>query len=80
MGGMISVLSKETGLEEEEIRMLKKVPSYTAVSKNELIMHVPCLEPKLCTEYITIFLKWLDSTYFERFQSKLADFEESIAT
>ena len=80
VSGMISVLSKETGLEETEIRMFKKVPQSTILSKNELILHVPCLRPKLCTEYITILLKWLDSAYFERFQSKLAEFEESIAT
>lgn len=80
MRGMISVLSKETGLEEREIRMFKKVPTCTVLSKNEFVMHVPCLEPKLCTEYITIFLGWLDSKYFERYQSKLAEFEEPIAT
>lgn len=80
LGGMITKLSKETGLAKVEIDMFKKEPTHTVVSKNELLMHVPCIEPKLCTEYITIFLKWLDSTYFGRYQSKLAEFEESITT
>lgn len=78
MSGMISVLSKETGLEATEINLLKKVPTSTVLSGNEFVIHVPCVTPKLCTEYITILLKWLDSTYFERFKSKLAEFEEPI--
>ncbi len=78
--GMIIRLSRETGLDKTEISMFKKETQCTALSKNELIMHVPCLESKLCTEYITIFLKWLDTTYLERFQSSLAEFEEPITT
>lgn len=80
MGGMIVKLSKETEMEKIEKCMFEKMPSVNVISKNEFILHVPCIEPKLCTEYINIFVKWLDSTYFERFQSTLREFEEPILT
>ncbi len=77
--GMVDKLSKETGLAKKEVEMFGKEPKVLVLSHTRLRMLVPSSEPKLCTEYITLFLKWLDSTYFESLGG-IQEFEEPILT
>lgn len=75
--GLIVKLAKETGIEKEELRLFKKPARVMTPTSERLIVKVPCTEPNLCTEYISLLLKWLDSTYY----AALADikkFEEPI--
>lgn len=76
--GLISKLSKESGLENKEKELFGgQIPKvYTPIS-NQLNVNVPSTEPRICTEYISLLLKWLDSTYFEELK-KIKDYEESI--
>ncbi len=76
--GLIIKLSKVTDLEKEERRLFgNRIPQVATPLGTRLLVKVPCTEPKLCTEYISLLLKWLDSTYFEALP-KIKEFEESI--
>lgn len=77
-GELISKLSKETGFVDKEIKILGKEPIILALSKTHLVMHVSCSESKVCTEYISLFLKWLNSTYVESLEKEIKKFEEPI--
>ena len=74
------VLSKGTALEEKGKELFGgKVPTCSTPLPNRVILTVPCTEPSVCTEYISLFLEWLDSTYFKS-MPKPEDFEEPITT
>ena len=77
-GGLIVKLSKGTSLEDQERKMFNGIiPGINTPEANRLVVHVPCTEPKLCTDYISILLKWLDTTYYESFHT-IKDYEEPI--
>lgn len=74
----ISALSRQTGLYETEKEMFGgQVPLLRSALPDRLVIQVPSTDPKLCTEYINILLKWLDSTYIQA-HPKIEDFEEPI--
>jgi len=76
--GLIIKLSKESDLENKEKQLFSgRVPSLFTTLGTRLTIEVPCTESKLCTEYISLLLKWLDTTYYESL-SKIKDYEEPI--
>jgi len=76
--GLIEKLSKEGDLEEKEKQLFGgRVPTYLTNLPNRLTVEVPCTDPKICTEYISVLLKWLDTTYYEGL-SRIKEFEEPI--
>lgn len=79
LGGWIDKLSKETELSAKEVAMFGREPGLLVPSRTRLRMVVPSTDPISCTEYIALFLKWLDSTYFESLKS-IKGFEEPILT
>lgn len=76
-GRFIDRKSKETGFEEkiEKNLFAGKVPRYLVITPSLMIVSVPCTDPKICSEYITQFLKWLDSEYWKALED-LKDFEK----
>lgn len=76
--GLIVKLSKETELENKEKEMFDGKLTMVYVSlPNQLTVKVPSADPRICTEYISMFLRWLDSTYFEALKN-VKDYEEPI--
>lgn len=75
--GLISKLSKETEFAEKERKMFGEEPRVTSSSPTRLLVSVPSTNPKVCTKYINLFLRWLDSDYFKGLE-KLKEFEEPI--
>lgn len=76
--GDIATLTKQTGLHETEKEMFGgQIPLLRSTLPDRLVIQVPSADPKLCTEYMSILLKWLDSTYIQA-QPKIEDFEEPI--
>ena len=76
--GLIDRLSKETGLATKEREMFGGAePRLTDILPNKLKVDVPSTDAKVCTTYISLLLKWLDTTYWEKWP-KLEDFEEPI--
>ena len=77
-GGLISKLGKETKLENKEKELFGgRIPTIYAPLANHLRVEVPSADPRICTEYISLLLSWLDSTYFEALQN-IKDYEEPI--
>lgn len=75
--GMIDKVAKETGFEEKEKQMLGGMSRILVMLPTMMKMQVPSNDPKVCTEYIVFFLKWLDSTYVNSLDT-LEDFENPI--
>jgi len=77
--GSIEKISKKTNMEEEEKRLFSGQPVHAqAVGSTSLILQVPSTDPKLCTTYISTFLKWLDTEYIAQMQLELKKFEDDI--
>jgi hypothetical protein len=65
-------LEKERGIFGKDIIM-----TFTVFSDTRMRLIIPCTEPKPCTEYMTLWLKWLDSTYFAALP-QIKNFEDPI--
>lgn len=77
-GALIAKLGKETGFEDKEKEMFRGlVPGIRTLFPNRLRVEVPSVQAKVCTEYIGMFLRWLDSTYYESL-AQISDFEQPI--
>lgn len=74
---LIAKLGNETDLNKREVEMFRAVVRCTVLSSDRIVMHVPSTDAKLCTEYINLFLIWLDSAYLAA-RPSITDFEESI--
>lgn len=72
-------ISRETQLGDKEKEIFGKEPQIglTVFSPTRMRLTLPCTEPKICTDYITVVLKWLDSEYFTAIP-EIKDFEENI--
>jgi hypothetical protein len=77
-GKRITQLSKRTNLEATEKDMFGVAPVFVGSPiPTRLVLELPCIEPNICTKYMSIFLQWLDKEYFESLP-KIEDFEEPI--
>jgi len=58
--------SVETSLSERERELFGgKIPRHSVITPHRMTLFVPSNDPKICSEYISYFLKWLDSEYWE---------------
>ncbi len=64
-------------LNEYEKRLFKDEVDVRSLGPRVLQVSIPCIEAKICTDYINTFLKWLDTIYFTAIP-KVSDFEKSI--
>jgi hypothetical protein len=72
---VIGVVGRATGLDVKEHEMFGKPATSMSVSPEQVIITVPSVDPKLCSEYISFFLKWLDSEYFARANDTIGQYE-----
>lgn len=75
---LIWKLSKETDLARSEIDMFSREAGVISLGSNALHVTVPSTDPALCTQYMSMFLKWLDTEYADRQKHEITDFEEGI--
>lgn len=73
----IAKVSEETRLNSIEKEMFGKLAEHLALRPDRLQLIVPSTDPKTCTQYISTFLKWLDSEYFEALPN-ISAFESGI--
>lgn len=77
--GLIVKLSAETGFGDVEKRIFgSNVPRLAERSGNSFLVHVPTTDAKIATEYMTLFLEWLDTEYVRLIDQQLDDFEAPI--
>lgn len=75
---LINKLVKTTGLEDVERESFdNRVATVTTPTATRMLISIPSTDAKKCTKYMTIFLKWLDSTYYDSLV-KIKDYEEPI--
>lgn len=73
---VIGRVASATGLDVKERQMLGgKVATSLVLNPTQVIITVPSTDSKLCSEYISFFLKWLDSEYFARADETIAEYE-----
>jgi hypothetical protein len=73
----IHSVAYQTGLDEKEKQMFGgKIARSLPISPTSLFIKVPSSNPRLCSEYISLFLKWLDSDYLARLEKSLAEYEQ----
>jgi hypothetical protein len=77
MGGAIAKISKGTTLIKTELEMFGHEVTLIDIG-NMLRIVVPSVDPKLCTQYMSLFLKWLDTEYAREVESEVAKFEKDI--
>jgi len=70
-------ISKYTTLGKTELEMFGRETMVDNIG-NWLRVHVPKVDPKLCTQYMSLFLKWLDTEYVTALQSETDRFEKDI--
>ena len=73
--GFLVKKSKETDLGEKEKELFGSEVNVTFITSTQGILRVPSTDPKTCVKFITIFLKWLDSTYWESLK-ELEEYEK----
>jgi len=72
----ISRVAKQTGLVAKEEQLFGgQHATGLVVNPNYLVITVPSTNPALCSEYMTYFLKWLDTEYFPRAEATVAEYE-----
>jgi hypothetical protein len=73
----IGRISKYTTLEKTELEIFGRETLVDNIG-NWLRVRIPNVEPKLCTQYMSLFLKWLDTEYVTALQSETDRFEKDI--
>ncbi|HEX74757.1 MAG TPA: hypothetical protein G4N93_06400 [Dehalococcoidia bacterium] len=76
-GEYIAKISKESELLQEEKKLLGRESQVVVLSPTRMRWHLASTDPKTCTEFANLLLKWLNSTYVNSL-SKIKEYEESI--
>ena len=77
--GMIAKLSKSTGFEDKEKELFDgDVPNVSSLSPRQLRVRLPSTDKRKNTTYMTLFLRWLDTVYFQAHEKELSEYEEGI--
>lgn len=71
-------LTKMTSFAQKEKEFFGQETKITVFSPSRMRVWLPAIDPELCTGYMTLFLKWLDSEYIARLPQLLSEFEEPI--
>lgn len=73
-------LSEPTGLNQKERELFDGQLAHASdLLPHQLKLEVPSTDPQLCAQYMSFFLKWLDTAYYLSLP-KVEDFEEPIQT
>jgi len=73
----LSKVGKQTDLAPYEIQKFGRETSVMVIG-NTLRIICPSSDPKVCTDYMSYFLKWLDTKYADAQQKEIEEFENDI--
>jgi hypothetical protein len=62
--GLLDRASRQTGLYLKEEEVFGRLTSSSLDNPKHMTMHIPSIDPKVCSKFISDFLKWLDSDYW----------------
>lgn len=78
-GASVDKLSKITDLEKRENELFSgQLVELQSIGSNALRVRVPSVDPNLCTKYMSMFLKWLDTEYAKALEAEIRKFEDDI--
>ena len=77
--GLLIRGGKQSELVVREKGLFEREGAVNVFSPRRMTYRIPSIDPKTCTEFITFFLKWLNSTYVESLK-EIEKFEEPILT
>ena len=76
--GPISKISKETEMAKKELELFGEEPKLGVFPDSKhMVLTVPSIDGKVCSQYVSLFLKWLDTTYFEALK-EVSDYENIV--
>ena len=75
---LISKISKKTALARYEMDKFGREAAIMNFGTNKMRLTVASIDPTICKEYVSFFLKWLDTDYVEGLESLMREFEEGI--
>jgi hypothetical protein len=65
-GGLIAKKSKETEMATKERGLFgKETDIFVYPDSRQMMIVVPSTDSTICSQYMSLFLKWLDTTYWE---------------
>ena len=68
--------SKETGLATKEKALLDKEAKFTVFpDSRRMVLEVPSTDPGVCSQFVSLFLKWLDTTYCQEALKEVQEYE-----
>jgi hypothetical protein len=74
----ISKLAKGTDFEAKEMEFFGgQLTRISTPIPTRMTVKIPCTEARKCTDYMSMFLKWLDSVYYDALP-KIKEYEEPI--
>lgn len=75
----VAKISQRTGFTNKEHEMFPgRLVSVGSLGSDMLRITVPSIDPDLCTKYMSVLLKWLDTEYSEAIRSEISQFEDNI--
>ena len=77
IGTTIAKISRGTGFTRTEFEMFGNEIGLMDMG-NMLRVRIPSVDPKLCTQYMSLLLKWLDTEYVRELKSQVTEFEKDI--
>ena len=77
--GYLVKIANQTELLQKREKLFAQKVRIIVLSPLRMRIHVPSTDPKTCTDFLTFFLKWLNSTYVESLD-EVSKFEEPILT
>jgi len=73
--GLIAKKSKETDMAAKERELFGKEPKFAVYpDSRHMVLTVPSTDSTVCSQYVSLFLKWLDTTYWEALK-EVQDYE-----
>ena len=75
---MIQKIRAEGDLKQTEVALLGAEVTLDLIDRSRMILKLPSADPNACTQFLSTFMIWLDSTYFERRMEIKQEFEQPI--
>lgn len=71
-------LSRSTGFSAKELEVFGTEPRTLSLGARTFRITLPSTDAKICTQYMSLFLKWLDTEYIKGQEEGKKEFEDGI--
>jgi len=71
----LTKIEKQTEFPEKEKLLFGRECKGTVIDPRHALLEVPSIDPKVCTEFVSLYLSWLDSTYYPMVRKQTDEYE-----